>query len=326
LGDQRKLPIAGSAYIGIALVEREWNNLEVAETLLMDSYELCNLFGNPRPWHMALAQVLSAQGKIFDAFNEIQKATQMETGTDVPFDYLDIDILQVNLWLSPIGGNIPEAVRWAEDSGLKADDTPSFSQRIAYTNLARVLIAQGELEKAYGLLVRLEKDAENGGRKGELIAILALQSLSLHSLGEGDQAISTLERALTLAEPEGLVRIFVDEGPPMARLLYEAISRGIASDYIYRLLGAFPDAEPVQIEPLKSHDSTIELIEHLSEREIEILQLIAEGLTNQEIASKLYLSLNTVKAHNRNIYSKLSVSNRTQAVSKSRSLGILPST
>jgi len=150
-----------------------------------------------------------------------------------------------------------------------------------------------------------------------------LQALAAQSGGDGARAMSALEQALSLAEAGGFVRLFVDEGPPMARLLYQALSREISPDYVRRLLGAFPIAEPEQTAPSKTQTPQSEWVEPLSEREIEILQLIAEGLTNQEIATKLYLSLNTVKVHTRNIYSKLSVHHRTAAVAKARACGIL---
>ena len=127
-----------------------------------------------------------------------------------------------------------------------------------------------------------------------------------------------------LAEPGGFLRTFVREGPPMARLLYEAVKRGIAPDYARRLLAAFPVALAEQAAPPETRISNAALVEPLSERELEVLQLIAEGLTNREIASRLYLALNTVKAHTRNIYGKLGVHNRTQAVARARALGILP--
>jgi len=135
-----------------------------------------------------------------------------------------------------------------------------------------------------------------------------------------------LEQALTLAEPGGFIRVFVDEGPPMAHLLYEAVTRGIAVDYARRLLSAFSVVETEQTVPAKTLAPAQELIEPLSERELEVLQLIAQGLTNQEVASRLYLSLNTVKAHSRNIYGKLDVHSRVQAVAKARTLGLLPPT
>jgi LuxR family maltose regulon positive regulatory protein len=123
-----------------------------------------------------------------------------------------------------------------------------------------------------------------------------------------------------MAEPEGFVHIFVDEGPSMARLLYKALSRGIAPDYVRRLLAAFPVAEPERDEPSAAN---AELIESLSERELEVLHLIAEGLTNPEIAARLFLSIHTIKTHARNIYGKLVVHSRTQAVARARALGIL---
>ncbi|UCC52862.1 MAG: hypothetical protein JSV68_02630, partial [Anaerolineaceae bacterium] len=140
------------------------------------------------------------------------------------------------------------------------------------------------------------------------------------------EALNKLEQALILAEPGGFIRVFVDEGPLMAGLLYEALSRGIAPEYVRRLLAAFPDEGYEQAKPPQSHAPESDLIEPLSERELEVLQLIAQGLTNREIGERLFLSLNTVKAHTRNIYGKLDIHNRTQAVSRARALGILPST
>jgi LuxR family maltose regulon positive regulatory protein len=154
--------------------------------------------------------------------------------------------------------------------------------------------------------------------------------------------MTTLERALTLAEPEGFVRTFVDEGLPMAQLLYEAAAREMMPDYRAKLLAAFEGAtkqeendlsrswkEPVEGPSPSRTVGTVQsrvegLVEPLSERELEVLQLIAEGLTNREIASRLFLSLNTVKAHTRNIYGKLGVHSRTQAIARSRDVGLLP--
>jgi LuxR family transcriptional regulator, maltose regulon positive regulatory protein len=129
-----------------------------------------------------------------------------------------------------------------------------------------------------------------------------------------------------MAEPGGFIRIFADEGPPMSRLLSEALSRGISPDYVRRLLGAFPKKKARGTDPSKFKHTGSGLVEPLSERELEILQLLAEGRTNPEIANELYLSPNTVKAHTRNIYGKLGVNNRTQAGVRARALGILSST
>jgi LuxR family maltose regulon positive regulatory protein len=174
-------------------------------------------------------------------------------------------------------------------------------------------------------LQRLLEAAETGGHTSRAIELLNLQALAIQARGDTTQAVATLERALALAEPYGFIRTFVDEGPPMARLLYEAVARGIAPGYACQLLAAFPVAEPERTDSLETPTLRSELVEPLSERELEVLDLIAEGLTNAEIASRLFLALNTVKAHTRNIYGKLGVHSRTQAVASARALGVLPS-
>jgi LuxR family maltose regulon positive regulatory protein len=185
------------------------------------------------------------------------------------------------------------------------------------------LIAQDQPDEAAKLLGHLLIVAEKGDRTASMIEILILQALSHQKQGKTDQSMFALKRALTLAEPEGFIRIFVDEGPPMAQLLYEALSHGIAPDYVQQLLRSFPVEETEKPNTPQPHGPNSELIEPLSEREIEVLQLIAQGLSNREVGDRLYLTLNTVKAHSRTIYSKLGVNNRTQAVAKARSLRII---
>jgi LuxR family maltose regulon positive regulatory protein len=194
-----------------------------------------------------------------------------------------------------------------------------------------VLIAQGSaqrdegiLHEAIELLKRLRQTAEAGERMGRVIEISMLQALAISQIpirGWGkDEALAALEPALELAEPEGYVRTFVDEGEPMAHLLYDAAARGIAPEYTGRLLAAYPDDVPAQ--PKSPPD---DMIEPLTARELEVLGLIIEGRSNREIAAELYLSLNTVKVHCSNIYGKLGVKSRTQAAAKAKTLGILPS-
>jgi LuxR family maltose regulon positive regulatory protein len=190
---------------------------------------------------------------------------------------------------------------------------------------ARVHLARGDTSAALAALEPLRQQAEAKGWEDERLKVMVLQAVAHHAHGEKDQAAQLLGDALALAEPGGFIRTFVDQGPPMARLLYDALSRGIAPEYVRRLLAAFPDAEPEQADSPTTKATGTDLVEPLSEREIEVLQLIAEGLTNPEIASRLYLSLNTVKVHTRNIYGKLGVNNRTQAGIRARALGILPS-
>jgi LuxR family maltose regulon positive regulatory protein len=190
---------------------------------------------------------------------------------------------------------------------------------------ARVCLAQGDASAALAVLEPLHQKVEAAGLQDRRLEVMILQALALRARGEKEEALQLLDDALALAEPGGFIRIFVDEGPPMARLLYEALSRGVAPEYVRRLLAAFPVAGPGQADLSKPRAPESDLIEPLSERELEVLHLIARGLTNPEIAARLYLSPNTVKVHTRNIYGKLGVKNRTQAGARGRALGILPS-
>jgi len=211
-----------------------------------------------------------------------------------------------------------------EKRGLAPDKEPIQVGGVEYGVLARILLAQGRLDETITLLQRMLEPAQAGRHTTRVIEVLRLQALAFQAGGDTTQAMATLERALALAEPGGFIRIFVDEGPSMARLLYEALARGIAPDYARRLLAAFPVPEPEQAAPLGTQVPESDLIEPLSERELEVLQLIAEGLANPEIASRLFLSPHTVKTHASNIYGKLNVHSRTQAVARAQALGLLP--
>jgi LuxR family maltose regulon positive regulatory protein len=318
VGENSILPIAGSAHIGMALVERERNNLSAAEKLLIEGYDSCSLYGNLQSWHMAMAYVKEAQGKFDETIDNMQVAERLSKGSDVIFDHLKIDHGRVRLWFLSTGEMLEEAKQWAESSNLHATDEPTFLQKNEYTLFARVLLTQGKFDEANELLDKLHDDAETGGRICDLIEILVLQALSLLKQQNLEEAITIIEKALSLAEPEGYIRIFLDEGLPIKRLLErtKAEERRI-KEYITKLLNAFEDKAP--------HPPLLQpLIEPLSERELEVLRMLAEGLTNREIAARLFLSPNTVKVHARNIYQKLNTTNRTQATAIARELGILP--
>lgn len=156
---------------------------------------------------------------------------------------------------------------------------------------------------------------------GSVIEVQLLQALGLQAAGKADQAMTVLAQVLMQAEPEGYIRTFVDEGPPMAALLHHALSRGVTADYTARLLAAFPAVDQ-GIEPSPS-PATFSFNEPLSERELEVLHLLATGASNQEIAEALTIALTTAKKHVSNIIGKLGVNNRTQAVSRGRDLGLL---
>jgi LuxR family maltose regulon positive regulatory protein len=189
-----------------------------------------------------------------------------------------------------------------------------------------VLIAQGRhhtdgrpLHDALGLLERLLQAAQASRRMGSAIEILVLQALALHAQDQTARAMIPLERALALAEPERYVRLFADEGELMAELLHHAASRGLMPDYARRLLAGFGDVSASPPPEARA------LAEPLSEREIEVLRLLAARLSSQEMADELCISVNTVRTHIRNIYDKLSVHNRAQAAERARALGLLSS-
>ncbi len=332
------LPIAGMALMGLGELSREWNDLETATRYLTKGIERIEQWGEigALDGYISLAHVRQAQGDIKGAQEAIQDAWRIA----INFDATEMDDVLVaahraHLWVTQ-GSSDPSrleaAARWLDEQGLTAngallelkkriDDISSFGQRRrtrAYTALVRLLIVQQQFDQALAILALLTAIVEHWGLNGYVIDFLLLKASALYAQGDVAQAMSSLEHALSLGEPEGYVRVFVDQGPPMARLLYQAATRGIMPEYAGKLLAAFPDAEltaPPAPPP-------VEMIEPLSERELEILQLIAEGLSNREIAQRLVLSLATVKWHTGNIYGKLSVKNRTQAVARAREMGL----
>jgi LuxR family maltose regulon positive regulatory protein len=188
---------------------------------------------------------------------------------------------------------------------------------------ARVHLAQGDPSAALAVLEPYRRRVEERAWADEQLKTMILQAVAFDALGERSRAVELLDAALAVAEPGGFVRIFLDEGAPMARLLREAASRGVRPEYVRRLLAAYPVDDAGRATLPATSVAGSRLAEPLSSRELEVLPLIAKGLTNQEIAARLYLSLHTVKAHARNIYAKLGVSSRTQAVAKGRALGYL---
>jgi LuxR family maltose regulon positive regulatory protein len=188
---------------------------------------------------------------------------------------------------------------------------------------ARVHLAQGDPPTALAVLEPLRRQADAQGWEDELLKVMVLQAVAHQAHGEKEEAVQLLGDALAQAEPGGFIRIFVDEGIPMAQLLSEAAAHGIMPDYISRLLAVF-EAEAQMGEDRSYLPSAQSLTEPLSQRELEVLQLIAQGLSNREISERLFLALDTVKGHNRSIYGKLLVKRRTEAVAKARSLNILP--
>jgi LuxR family maltose regulon positive regulatory protein len=220
-------------------------------------------------------------------------------------------------------GNLEPVEQWAQSNDISTRGDFLFHRENEYFALIRLLIAQNKCEEAFAMAERILDISLETGNKRAVLESLILISICNFRDGISDVALEYLEEALRVAEPEGFIRIFVDEGPLMAKLLYEALSREISPVFVQKLLAAFPEVKPEKELSSKPVNPDDEWIEPLSERELEVLQLIAEGLSRQEVAESLFLSLNTVKTHTRNIYSKLGVNNQMQAVGKARGLGLL---
>jgi LuxR family maltose regulon positive regulatory protein len=324
-GDSR-LPVAGWAYLGLGELWREWNDLDAARSYLEEGLELGKWVGTAGPLaitYTVLARVKQAQGDKRGALDAIDRARQSDPEPQVqdPLNRLSAYLARAQLEQ----GDTEAALRWARKLRLGADDELSYSREVEHLVLARVFVAQGKLEEALRLLGRLLSAAHAGGRTGSVIEILTLQALILQKEGDTARAASVLGRALSLAEPEVYVRMFVDEGGPMAALLRHLPAHGALSGYADRLLAALRRSggdDRVPVEPtIPMHVQP--LLEPLSKRELEVLRHVASGESNREIARELHVSLGTVKTHINNTYRKLGANSRTRAVAKARALSLL---
>lgn len=330
-GEQGETPMQGTAdlYLGLSELHFEQHNLDLAQQYLRKSEELSEATGFPRwqyRWSLVQARIKQAQGDFDGALDMLEEAERLYIRGPVP-DMSPITALKANVWIKQ--GEWSKAIFWADEQNLSVDDELSYPRQVEHLIFARLLIArykQGEksaIHEALTLLSRLLKAAEDGNRKGSVTEILIQQALAYEVQGDISQALAPLEHALTLAEPEGYVRVFLDEGKAMHQLLSYASEREIATAYVNKLLSAYKAVELLPNDGIGTKTMMQPLIEPLSERELEILHLIAEGLTNREISDRLFLALSTVKGHNRNIYGKLNVQRRTEAIAHARELGLL---
>ena len=314
---------APDMHVGIAGLLRERNDLAGAHEHLKTSAALGEHLGLPQNrhrWRIALAGVREAEGDLGGAVALLDEAERLYTGDLFP-DVRPIAALRTRVWVAQ--GRLGDALRWVQERGLSADDELDYLRELEHLTLARVLLAQarvegtpGPLQEAGRLLERLQRAAEEGGRTGSVIEILVLRALAHQAGGDVPAARESVHLALTLAEDEGYVRVFVDEGPSMASLLRGVATREGTSTYAGRLLAALSatgERRPV----------TPGLIEQLSDRELEVLRLLGTDLDGPAIARELFVSLNTMRTHTKNIFAKLGVTSRRAAVRRAAELDLL---
>ena len=309
-------------YVGMSGLLRERDDLDAARQLLAQSAELGEHMGlpqNPYRWRVAMAGVREVEGDVDGALELLDEAERVYEGDFSP-NVRPVPAIRARVWAAH--GRVDDALGWVRQQGLSADDELSYLREFEHITLARVLLAAypqasaGSPDKVADLLDGLLDAADEGRRTGSVIEILVLQALVLQVRGDVPAALVPLERALTLAEPEDYVRRFVDEGAPMVALLEAAAGRGITPRYVRRLLAA--SGRPETAAPTTAQD----LVEPLSQRELDVLRLLGTDLGGPDIARELVVSLHTVRTHTKNIYAKLGVNNRRAAVRRAAELDL----
>jgi LuxR family maltose regulon positive regulatory protein len=309
-------------HVGMAVLLIEHDKIDVARSHLESSRDLGEHLGlaqNPYRWHVAMARIRMSEGDVTGALAELDDADRVYVADFFP-NVRPIAALRARLLIA--AGRTAEADAWAREGELSAEDDLTYLREYEHITLARILLSRTPHDRAAdadgratGLLERLLRAAQAGERAGSAIEILILQALALQAGGDGAAALVPLERALTLAEPEAYVRVFVDEGAPMAALLRVAAQRGIAPAYVRSLQAAFQPGE--HHRPMSQG-----LVEPLSERELDVLRLLGTDLDGPEIARELVVSLHTVRSHTKSIYAKLGVNNRRAAVTRAAELDL----
>ncbi|MGD9100581.1 MAG: LuxR C-terminal-related transcriptional regulator, partial [Anaerolineae bacterium] len=320
-------PMSGIAHTGLGHVLYEFNELARAGECLRRGIELARQWDQ---WEILTAAYLGLM-RLSAAKGDWDKAQELFQELDALLPELQAPwgraLVHAHCaWLRMRQGDLDAVRTWTQKTDLRADSEIVYLREAELIILARGLTALGKTQEATHLLGRLSDAAEQSGRQGHLIEILALQALTLRAQHQEQAALTSLQRALTLARPQGYVRLFVDEGQPMQALLSQFVNSNATGllEYVQRLLDTFFPAPLVVSTSQSSPPTTPQpLMEPLSERELELLRLIATGLTNRAIADELVVSVNTVKTHARNIYGKLGVRNRTEATTRARDLGLI---
>lgn len=334
----QRLPVAGVALMGLGELAREWNDFDAATEYLEEGLELGKRWGKVSLFdgYLSLAFLKQAQGDVAGAQHFVRLAQELA----VQFDATQVDdwsvaMSQALLWLRQ--GDLAAVAQWAQDR--QVDGCPEFGPHDdqAYLNgrlrkyeqlvLARWSVAQGQPVEALALLEQSRVQMQQRGRMSRVIEIDALQALAFQAQGWTDDAMASLERALTHARPEGYVRLFADEGEPM-RALLRAARQKLGGDlalaaYIDKLLSAFVEIPPQPDALPRPLAQSAALVEPLSERELQVLRLLTGGMSVAEIAAKLFVSVSTVRTHVKNVYAKLDVHSRYEAVARARDLDLL---
>jgi LuxR family maltose regulon positive regulatory protein len=327
------LPGAGASYVGMAEVAYQRGELDSALRYVMDGIELCRQLTYTQPLATGLATlawIRRAAGDAAGAAEAIAEAERVAPSPEVADLLNPVPAQRARLLLAH--GDLAAAARWVEERGLGADDEATYSREPAYLVLVRTLLASDLADRALGLLARLYADAAAHDRTGSVIEIQVLRALALAASGDETHALTALAEALTLGCPQGYIRVFVDEGRPMGALLgrfiatqprLQAVAGGVPMVYLGRLARAFELA--AGDDPAVRRGSTVVqgLVTALSDRELEVLHLLAEGKQNREIADELYVTGDTVKKHVTHILDKLGAANRTEATARAHELGLL---
>jgi LuxR family maltose regulon positive regulatory protein len=328
------LPPAGIAHVDIAEVLYERGELDAALDHATQGVALSRQLGWARQLaagQAILAWIRQARGDRPGAMAAITEADEVGPNPEVVDLFNPLPALRARLALAH--GETADATRWVQQRGLGADDEPSYPREREYLVLVRVLLAQQAPQHALGLLDRLHALAAAQGRTGSVIEARALQALALHASGDQAGALAALADALNLGAPEGYLRVFVDEGPPMAALLHQLLAgrrrerlaaAGAPREYLARLVDAFEQAGLPVRAPAGRGVVVAGLVEPLTARELEVLGLLAAGAPNRAIAEQLVVTPETVKKHLSHLFDKLGAANRTQAVARARQLGLLP--
>jgi LuxR family maltose regulon positive regulatory protein len=328
------LPAAGPAYVGLGEVAYQRNELDTALHHVTEGIALCRRFVYTAPLATGLATlawIQQATGDPAGALEAIGEAERAAPGSEVTSPLNPVPAERARLLLAQ--GDIAAAAAWTKQRGLGAGDQPSYPREPEHLVLVRVLLAHGRPDQARELLERLQALAVVQQRTGSRIEVQALQALALAASGEEAGAVAALAQALTLARPEGYVRVFADEGAPMAALLGRLVAAqraqqtaadGIPLAYLGRLARAFEQRTAATGPRGRAGTVVVAgLVEPLSDRELEVLRLLAAGKPNRQIAEELVVALNTVKKHVTHILDKLGAANRTEATARARELGLL---